>query len=152
MKLKLHSALKLKNRIAGEIARLQNIVKRENSRRDDSTSQVNVADTLNFIEANVTRLTKLKAAIAKANTGIYEVLAMMEETKSLIAFYQSLDTRDGKETVYVGGPDGYVTYTWKAFLNREAVDEKVRSLQEVVNNLQDAVDTYNASVEIEVDI
>ena len=38
--MKIHKALKVKNRLAGEVARLMEILKRENSRRSDDTSTV----------------------------------------------------------------------------------------------------------------
>lgn len=146
--IKLHTALKLKNRLAGEVARLQQVLARENSRRADNPSKVDraVADTA--LQTARNKLVAIKSAISAANVLIYPTLARMEETKSALSFYQGLNTREGIETMFTH--TGNIDLMHTAYLNREAVDVLVAKLQDDINALQDSVDAYNASTTIEV--
>jgi hypothetical protein len=146
--IKLHTALKLKNRIAGEVARLQGVLARENSRRDDNPSKVDAAAVDAALQAARAKLVDLKAAISVANVPIYAALATMEETKAALAFYQALNTREGVETMFTH--TGNVDMMHRAYLNREAVDALVTKLQEQINSLQDEVDGYNSATTIDV--
>jgi len=92
----LAQALKQKNRLAGELARQQQILQRENARRSDSASTVDREDVLNRIVELSEELGELKGKITKANVNIYPALERMAEYKSLIAFYQGLPKREGE--------------------------------------------------------
>jgi hypothetical protein len=48
--MKIHKALKVKNRLIGEVNKLREIVRRENSRRNDDPSTVNVPETIENLE------------------------------------------------------------------------------------------------------
>jgi len=144
----LSQALKKKNRLAGEIARLQQILQRENARRNDNPSKVDRKQILDQIILTSKELGYLKADIAKANVGIYPALERMAEYKSLIAFYQSLPKRDGEEIVFVGRDQEKLTYTWDSFITQEECDKEVVKLQQIINELQDEVDHYNATTQI----
>ena len=147
----LAQALKLKNRLAGELVRQQEIVKRENARRSDNVSSVdrNVAFT-KAIELS-DKLSVLKGKITKANVNIYPALERMAELKSRIAFIQGLDKREGPEVAYqwIGKEQKQVDYIWSAYINQETADTMVTKLQAEINTLQDQVDDYNASTQIE---
>ena len=82
--MKLSKALKVKNRVAGELSSLQDIYRRENSRREDNPSKVVASDVWNQITAKRNDLVKIKTAITKANIDIYHALAEMEELKGSI--------------------------------------------------------------------
>ena len=148
--IKLHTALKVKNRLAGEVARLQSILARENARRNDNTSKIVCADISIQLDAARKKLLSVKTEIAKANVPIYAALAELEETKAAIAFYQGLPNREGTEVVYTH--TGNLEYTWASYLNREKIDALVIELQERVNNLQDEIDTFNAGASVVVDL
>lgn len=147
--MKLHKALKVKNRLTGELNRLQEILKRENSRRDDNLSKVDVQDVYSQVFTTREKLIKLKTAISKANIGIYEKISQIAELKAFINFIQSLPVREGEEIVFIGRDQEKLVYNWKTFLNREAIDKAVQQLQWHINNAQDEVDVYNANTDIE---
>lgn len=147
--IKLHTALKLKNRLAGEVARLQQVLSRENSRRDDNPSKVSRSDTDLALQAARAKLVAIKSATSAANVPIYPALAQMEETKAALSFYQGLNTREGVETISTH--TGNLSLLHTAYLNREAVDALVSKLQEQINSLQDEVDAYNAATTVNVD-
>jgi len=140
----LSTALKTKNRLAGELSRQQNILQRENARRDDSTSKVDRSK----VWENITKLSEelgvLKGKITVANIGIYPLLERMAELKSRIAYLQSLDKREDVEVSFVGRDNEKLTYRWNSFINQEKADTMIAELQAEINGLQDNVDSYNA--------
>jgi len=145
----LSQALKQKNRLAGELVRQQQILQRENARRSDSVSSVDCEVVWNKIVELSEELGELKGRITKANVNIYPALERMAELKARIAFVQGLQKREGPEVTFVGRDQEKVEYTWESFVNQEKSDELVAELQDEINNLQDEVDEYNATTQIE---
>ena len=146
--MKLSQALKLKNRLAGEIAQKQQILQRENARRNDNPSKVNAQEVFDQIVKLSEELGTLKGKISTANIGIYSKLERMAELKSFIAFLVSLPKREGEEVQFVGRDQEKLTYTWTSLINQEACDKRVAELQTAIGNLQDEVDQYNATTDI----
>lgn len=142
-------ALKVKNRLAGETTRLQTIIQRENSRRNDNESKVDVAGVFVELENSRGKLINLKGAIAEATSPISKKLAELAETKTEISFYQSLPTREGEELTLVGSNRDKLSYHWTAYYNRQSVDEIVKGLQDKVNSLQDEIDDFNAKTQVD---
>ena len=146
--MKLNQALKVKNRLAGEVARFNQILHRENSRRNDNPSTVNREEIWNKIVATSNELGDLKGRISTANVGIYAKLERMGELKSRIAFINSLSKRTGEEIVPLHGDREPLKYTWNSYVNQEKADGMVIDLQKQIETLQDEVDSYNATTEI----
>ena len=145
----LAQALKQKNRLAGELVRQQQILQRENARRSDSVSTVDRDVVYQKILGISDDLGELKGKITQANVNIYPALERMAELKSRIAFIQGLAKREGEELVFVGRDQEQVKYQWDSYINQEKSDETVADLQEQINDLQDEVDAYNATTEVE---
>jgi hypothetical protein len=146
--MKLSQALKLKNRLAGELVRFNQVLQRENTRRSDNPSKVNAEEIYNKIIEISTKLGELKAKIATTNVPIYHLIERMGELKSHISFIQGLPKRDGEEISFVGRDQEKLVYTWKSFINQEDSDKRVAELQEKCDALQDSIDTFNATTEI----
>ena len=145
----LSQALKQKNRLAGELVHQQQILQRENARRSDSVSNVDPKTVWSNILEISEKLGELKGKITKANVNIYSDLERMAELKARIAFLQGLQKREGPEVTYVGRDQEKVEYTWKSFINQEESDKLVSELQTKINDLQDTVDKYNATTQVE---
>lgn len=146
--MKIAKALKVKNRLAGEIAGLEGIIRRENSRRDDNPSQVNVQEQLQKLASKRQELIDLKGGIAVATAPIASKLARLSEIKSGINFLTSLPTREGEELVGTLTKESVLKYKWTAFINREEADKIIVQLQEEINTLQDEIDEFNAITNI----
>lgn len=144
----LAQALKQKNRIAGELVRQQQILQRENARRSDSVAKVNAQTVWETILKLSAELGELKGKITTANVGIYPMLERMAELKSRVAFLAHLQKREGPEVEYVGRDQEKVEYIWKSYINQEKADELTAELQKQINDLQDQVDTYNATKQV----
>jgi len=151
MKMNLHKALKIKNRIAGEVARLQGIVQRENSRLETSKSQVNVKEILTELSTQLRHLIEIKTAIAKANVGIYEKIVTMAEMKSQITFYQRLNT-DDEDQISAYRQDGSIAVVTRRLctINRATAESEIKNLTTHIEQTQDEIDFYNAETIIEV--
>ena len=146
--MKLSQALKIKNRLAGEIAQKQQILQRENARRSDNVTDDNRAVTYTEINALSVQLGDLKAKICKANIGIYAKLERMSEMKAHVAFINGLPKREGPEIQLFGRDQEKMIYTWDSFITQQKCDKMVAELQQKIGALQDEVDAYNATTEI----
>ncbi len=155
----LSQALKLKNRLAGEVARSREIVQRENSRKESTPVR---ADVRAAFEHSITRsreLAAFKGVIAAANAGvtgpdvgIYGKLNLQAELRGLISFVKALDTKEGEEVERVGflSRDEASRTVFVAVINREEVDRLVSLYQREIERLQDEIDEFNASTQIAV--
>lgn len=146
--MKLSQALKLKNRLAGELVRQQQILQRENARRSDSKSNVDREAIWKEVLRLSDELGALKGRITQANIGVYPMLERMAELKSRIAYVQSLPKREDEEVQFIGRNQEKLTYQWNSFITQEKSDAMVQEIQEQINNLQDKVDAYNATTEV----
>ncbi len=146
----LAKALKMKNALVGEINRAKEVLTRENSRSELSTSKVDRAAVYGEIVSKTQQLVTLKTAIASANIGLYGTLAAMEEAKSSIAYLKTLNTQDGivRSDARFGGTPTETKFD--AFFTQEKVDAAVALLQKQIESLQDVADTYNATTTISV--
>jgi hypothetical protein len=144
----LSNALKQKNRLAGELVRQQQILQRENARRNDNTSKVNREEVWQTIQKISDQLGILKGQITIANIGIYPALERMAELKSRISFIQSLDKREGEEVSFIGRDQEKLVYQWDSIINQERSDKLVAEYQIQINDLQDTVDAYNSTTQI----
>jgi hypothetical protein len=153
----LSHALKHKNRLAGEVARLREIVQRENSRKE---AQAVRADVRVAFDEGVTRsreLAAFKGAIAAANAGItgtdlgiYGKLNLQAELRGLIAFIKALNTREGEVIEQVGfmSRDEAIRTVFVAVITRDEVDRLTVAYQTEIERLQDEIDDFNATTRI----
>jgi hypothetical protein len=138
--------LKVKNRIIGEINRLKQIAARENSRRSDSVSKIEVNEIFLDLTTEQSKLIEVKSQLAKASAPIAHLLAEISEKKDMIKWVGGLDTREGVETVRVYGaaPNEVKNLIWLAHVNQARQDAWVKEIQTRIDELQDEIDRYNA--------
>ena len=146
--MKLSQALKIKNRLAGEIAQKQQILQRENARRNDNVTADIREETYNQIRKLSDELGELKAKICKANIGIYAKLERMAEMKAHIAFITNLPKREGQDIQLFGRDQEKVIYTWDSFIPQQKCDTMVAELQQKIGAFQDEIDIYNSSIDL----
>lgn len=140
-------ALKQKNRLVQSIQTQKEIISRENSRRNDNTSTIDVAKEYETLRKLVSELCALKAKISAASVPIVEKIVKLQEAKLLISHLKSLNTRNGPENVAYG-QSTVVNYTWTAFITNERRDDEIKSLETQIQLLQDEVDEFNALTHI----
>lgn len=142
-------ALKVKNRLVGELNRKKEIFSRENSKRNDDASQINPELAYNEVLATFDKLVELKGAINKATAGVSGKLAELAEYKQYLNFIQGVPCKEGTFKEFLGYGSEAVDYTYTAFLNQAAIDEKVEHYQTKINTLQDEIDEYNAKTQVD---
>jgi hypothetical protein len=143
----LAKALKLKNRLAGKVAKLTLTVQTYNSTQE-SGEQIDVRAAFGARSDLVGRLTDLKHAIARANAPIQRGIFDLAELKAEVALLAGLNTKHG--TLLEGYPNaGQVTYV--AQFRKADVDALTDALEGRIDELQDKLDTFNTQTLVAVD-
>jgi hypothetical protein len=143
----LAKALKLKNRLAGKVAKLTQTVRAYNSTQQTG-EQIDVRSAHAERADLVGRLTDLKYAIARANAPIQHDIFDLAELKAEVALLAALNTKHG--TFLEGYPTaGQVSYV--AQFRKADVDAMTDALETRIDALQDKLDTFNAQTFVAVE-
>ena len=146
--------LKEKNRIAGRIVNLQNLINKYNRFLSNETPVENVNELWERLLTEKASLSKLKSQIQRANAGIAEELVNLAEAKAMLAYLSSLEASSGvggkTEQVYDRKTGGYTQseYTIEYALDVKDIRSKIEEYQKIVEDLQDRVDNYNATTSL----
>lgn len=156
--MKIAKALKLKNRLSGEVTRLKTIVQLNNSHEEGQYVNYDVAHIADVELTNaVVNLVKVKTVIACANAGViienlqelektpYWSIFMIAEIKGLIEMFRAINTKHGNFRDIRGLSAESCTTTFIAAIKQQDVDTKVDDLQNHIDRLQDTLDAYNAT-------
>jgi hypothetical protein len=144
----LAKALKLKNRLSGRLAKVQNDIQTYNSVPEGQADQVSVPGLVQTREELVGALVSLKTAINEANREVQRDIYELAEKKATAQFLAGLNTRHGPQ------PPGYpatVEVHYVAALKKADVDALVARLEGEIDQLQDKLDHFNHVHRIEVD-
>jgi hypothetical protein len=144
----LAKALKVKNRLAGRLAKVQADIQAYNSVPAGQADQVNVPALLRTREELVGALVGLKTAINDANREAQRDIYLLAEKKATAQFLAGVSTRHGPQpAVYPNTTE--VRYV--AALKKADVDALVVRLEKEIDQLQDRLDQFNHARKIEVD-
>lgn len=147
MKITLSKALKLKNKRASIINKLRNRVLQSNSYNEENKPTYNSQEQYNLYEKEVELMNNLKSVINKANIEIIPTILELGETKAKISMLNQLNTIN--EISSRGFGDSKVVVKYIATINEESKDQMINSLESKVEELQDKIDYYNTTTEIE---
>ena len=143
-------ALKEKNRVAGRLAKAREIIQQENSKDKSLPRRVDVEATYAEAKMLEARLVAIKSAIAQANNPIVAKIIELDELKSEIAFLNGLNVKEGRfEEVSYGNK---IVRDIEAVVGQARVLAEVAELQKRADALQDALDEFNASTKVEIEI
>lgn len=139
----LSKALKIKNRLAGRLAKVNLSIAQYNCTVEGRKGEVDVRALDNERTALVAALVNLKTSIYEANKGIYNNILLIGEKKGEIEFLNGLNTKHGSE------PHGYqgTTVNYISVIQKVEVDKRVKQLEKEIDDLQDQIDKYNAESE-----
>jgi len=144
----LAKALKIKNRLAGRLAKVQADIQAYNSVPEGQADQVNVLALVKSREELVEALVGLKTAINDANREAQRDIYLLAEKKATAQFLAGLNTRHGPQPpVY----PSTVEVVYVAALKKADVDGLVAGLEKEIDQLQDKLDQFNHVHKIEVD-
>lgn len=149
-KVSIARALKEKNRVAGKLAQARSLVAHENSKDVKCPRRIDVKANHDKAQALKARLIDIKTAIAVANAPIVSKLVELEELKSEIAYLKELDVNEGvfEESSYHGNVVREVT----AVLSKQYVLDEIARRQKRADDLQDELDEFNASTQVEIEL
>jgi hypothetical protein len=143
-------ALKEKNRVAGRLAKAREIIQQENSKDKSLPRRVDVEATYAEAKMLEARLIAIKSAIAQANNPIVAKIIELDEVKSEIAFLNGINVKEGRfEEVSYGNK---IVRDIEAVVGQARVLAEVAELQKRADALQDALDEFNASTKVEIEI
>ena len=144
----LAKALKIKNRLAGRLAKVQTDIQGFNSVPEGQAGQVDVPALVQTREELVGALVGLKTAINEANREAQRDIYDLAEKKATAQFLAGVNTRHGPQpAVYPNTTE--VSYV--AALKKADVDALVAGLEKEIDQLQDKLDQFNHDHKIEVD-
>lgn len=146
----LAKALSIKNRLAGRLVQARANVETYNSvlagqRDEESRTSVDVRAEYERLLGLQEALVAVKAAIQRANVAIYEDVLRLGEKKALIQMLNGLNTKHGTEPGFSGAE-----YRYSATITKPEVLEMVKRLEAEIDKLQDGLNQYNASTQVEL--
>jgi hypothetical protein len=149
----LAKALKVKNRLVGELSNLQNVARQHNALPVESRGEksVRLDKVWQDIQTTSNHLVELKSKIAVATAPITPLLVDLAETKSTIAFLESLQIKEGKEDTQIGyGVNSSLkTVVWNSFIDEAAKTKLIKENKNRIDSLQDQIDEFNAVTKID---
>lgn len=143
--IRLAKALRLKNKLAGEIAELGRRMQEYNSHREENEPPFRVDEVWQEREELVVQLVGLKTAISAANGPIQGAIFRLAENKAAIAVLKEMNIHEGVMQDRFGDTP---TYKAKAQWNAVRVAEVVEDLTAGIEFYQDEIDTHNAQTSI----
>ena len=146
--MKLAKALKLKNKLAGEVEQLKSLLKKQNVRSKKQEFDYDNRELLEKLRGKVGELVAVKTAIAQANAKIYDRIFRAAELKGLVATLNSLDTRSGVHLEggeYVERP---IEIEYVAQLGKVEIDRLVAEFEGEIESVQDELDDFNHANEV----
>jgi SLT domain-containing protein len=145
--MKLHKALKLRKKLVGDIARLKVQIQTKNSYTEGSLDAVkyNVNTLYLLLQEKINQLIGLKYAINEANREIQANIYTISEYKALIAFWNEVSVKEGKQIV--GYSDG-TTINYLVQIDEATRNQMVTEFQIKVDALQEEIDTFNYTTDI----
>jgi hypothetical protein len=149
----LAKALKIKNRLVGELSNLQSVARQHNALPTESREEksVNLEEIWNDIQTTSNRIVELKSKIAVATAPITPLLVDLAETKSTITFIESLPIKEGKEDTQIGyGINSSLkTVVWHSYIDEAKKNRLLKENKNRIDLLQDQIDEFNAVTKID---
>lgn len=146
--MKLYKALKLRNKLVGEISQLKLKIQEKNSYMIGSLNpeKYNVPKQYEELLSKIDQLTGLKFAINEANRDIQSQIYVISEYKALIAFWNTVPVTEGLHEVGRFGSDALREHVCQ--IDEETRNKYVADFQKRVDAIQEEIDTYNYTTEI----
>ncbi len=137
----LSKAMKIKNRLAGRLGKVQVAIAAYNSMPESRREEVDVV-VLDAMRAELVEcLISLKTSITIGSQGLQRTIYEVAEKKAEIEFLNGLNTRHGVEPATY---TNVAAITYVAAIKMQDVSSRVRKLEVEIDQLQDKIDQYNA--------
>lgn len=146
----IHSALKQKSRLAGEINKLESRILQVNRWTSEQKAGGDALGLLAKLNDKRREIATLKAKIQHANVNIIDKLILLAETKAKLTFLRSLENYTYETAEVIVPPRWEKQPETKSFcaLTKGEVLELIDVAQKEVDSIQDEIDSYNAKTQI----
>ncbi len=149
MKVTLARALKIKNRQVRKVTELQRRIQEANSYVSGSEPEFDAKALYVELQTQVDLVASIKAAINEANTSIQADIYRMAELKGLVQFLRALSTQRGKVVLgYMSGDP----VDYEAQITAQETSDEIERLEAEIDRIQDRLDQFNATTQIEIDV
>jgi hypothetical protein len=145
--MKLYQALKQKNKLAGEIKALEQLLQQKNSRVKTQENKFDVGALFGELSLKRKELVELKTSISVTNTPIQGKIFTLSELKAEAAFYSRLPTKEGLFKMNSYGPSDQEEYV--AHLDELEVSKKRKEIEESIEKLQEELDYFNHTTDLQ---
>lgn len=140
------NALKLKKRLANQLAKLDTRICTYNSYCTDSPEyDVKKLYAQRMVLAE--RMVKLKVAISEANRPIQKSIFEIAECKAMAATLARIETKHGPQAEGYSG----VIANYNAQFRKRDVDREIRKIEMEIDRIQDELDRFNFTSMIETE-
>ena len=145
--MKLFQALKLRKKLTGEINKLKSQLIEKNSYIAGSINgeKFDAHKAYDELVAKTNDLVNLKFVIAEANHNIQADIFSLAETKGLLIFNSELNVTEGIKSERYSDD----THEFHAHISEEERDSRVVELQKKIDAIQQELDEYNYSTEVQ---
>ena len=143
-------ALKLKNRLAGQLSKLGGRAVAHNSNVVGAKNPYNSLDVFREYEDVQAKLVEVKTSIQLANASIVRKIIEIGEARSQISLLQGINVTEGSvlQNNYLN--DKEVVREYVAAIGAEKRDTMIAELELDIDNLQDDIDSHNATTQIDL--
>ncbi|MFW5847768.1 MAG: hypothetical protein ACOCVF_02500 [bacterium] len=145
--MKLYKALKLKNKLANEIADLKRKIMQKNSMVEGSIEYYDVNELYEELLIKIDKLVALKNAINLKNVEIQNKIYLLAEYKGMISFLKGIPTKEGFEKSKSFGEVS--EYNFVVSINEVQKEKLINDFQEEIDELQETVDHFNYTTDID---
>ncbi len=139
-------ALKQKNKLVKNIAENTKLMQQHNSVEVGNQRPYSSTQLYNEIQKDTQDLASLKAKIHIANTPVMEDIFWMSEMKSTIAALKEMDCTEGRSNRDRFRMESEVVLTSEISLVSR--NQEIKMLEAKIEEIQDKLDTFNATTEI----
>jgi hypothetical protein len=139
-------ALKQKNKLIKNIAENTKLMQQHNSVEVGNQRPYSSVQLYKEIQKDTKELASLKAKIHIANTPVMEDIFWMSEMKSTIAALKKMDCTEGKSSRDRYRMDSELVLTSEISLVSR--NQEIKMLEAKIEEIQDKLDTFNATTEI----
>lgn len=138
-------ALKLKNRLASRLSRLDQLLVQHNSSvKDHSEYDAKRLYSQRMILSE--KLVGLKLEISKANMQVQQQIYEIAECKALCRTLNEVNTSHGPHSVGYGEPVQY----FEAQFRKPDIQKEIRKVEREIDRIQDELDSYNYTTKISI--
>lgn len=144
--------LKYKNDLVQLMNETKILIIIHNSYDSRNTPKFDINEKFTKLKSLVDHLAAVKAAIAVANAPIQALLHKQAELRSFCSTLDSIPTDDKVYSEYVGHGTPHIERTMLVFLSEKDILENKAHIQTEIRDLQDKIDTFNATTKVSIPI